>query len=113
MTLGGGALVRPGFDLMSGWIEGRAFWFVPAVLILIGGWLVYPRYRQLVTTGATYEHWSRFIVMSFAVETAVLLLITRGLCYILDVLDDRLVYLNGLLQGKLASRAPEDEVRAR
>jgi len=113
MTLGGGAPVPHGFDPMSGWIESRVFWFLPAVLLLIGGWLVYPSYRQLVATGATYEHWSRFIVMSFAVETAVLLLITRGLCYILDVLDERLVYLDGLLQGKLASRTPEYEVHER
>jgi hypothetical protein len=111
MTLGGGTPVRSNFELISAWIEGRAFWVLPSILIVAGGWLVYPSYRELVTTGATYEHWSRFIVMSFLVGTAMLLLITRGLAYILDVLGERLVYVHGLLREKLAMSAPAGEAR--
>ena len=111
MTLGGGTQVQSNSGLMSSLIEGRAFWVLPSILIVVGGWLVYPSYRELVTTGATYEHWSRFIVMSFLVGTAMLLLITRGLAYILDVLGERLVYVHGLLREKLAKRASTGEAR--
>jgi glycosyltransferase involved in cell wall biosynthesis len=77
-------------------IESRAFWLIPAVLIAAGGVLVYPSFRQLVTTGATYEHWSRFVVMSFLVGLAILLVVTRGVSFVLQLLEDRLMYLAGI-----------------
>jgi hypothetical protein len=104
MTLAGGTPSST-FDRISLLMKGRYFWLLPAVLIVIGGWLVYPSFRELVATGATYEHWSRFIVMSFLVGTAILLFITRGIDYILDILGDRLVYVSGLLNEKPASTA--------
>ena len=48
---------------------------------------------QLVTTGATYEHWSRFIVMSFLVSAALILSVTRLLDYTLGLIETRLEYL--------------------
>jgi glycosyltransferase involved in cell wall biosynthesis len=105
MTLAGGTPSGSTFDRLSHWVEGPSFWLLPAILIAIGGWLVYPSFRELVATGATYEHWSRFVVMSFFVGTAILLLITRGLGYILDLLGERLAYVNALLHEKLASNA--------
>ncbi|MGD1097256.1 MAG: glycosyltransferase family 2 protein [Bryobacteraceae bacterium] len=77
-------------------IESRAFWLIPAVLVLAGGALVYPSFRQLVTTGATFEHWSRFIVMSFLVGLAIILVVTRGVSFVLQLLEDRLIYLAGI-----------------
>ncbi len=113
MTLAAGTPSGSTFDRMSLWMKGRYFWFLPAVLIGIGGWLVYPSFRQLVATGATYEHWSRFIVMSFLVGSAILLLITRGIGYILDILGDRLTYVNSLLDEKPASRPAGGVVSSR
>jgi glycosyltransferase involved in cell wall biosynthesis len=78
-------------------IESRAFWLIPAALTVMGGALVYPSFRQLVTTGATYEHWSRFIVMSFLVGLAMILLVTRGVGFVLQLLEDRLIYLAGIV----------------
>ncbi len=91
-------LVSPGSDrsernAVAALIEGPAFWFIPAVLTFLGGVLVYPSFRQLVTTGATYEHWSRFIVMSFLIGLAIILVVTRGVSFVLRLLEDRLIYL--------------------
>jgi hypothetical protein len=41
------------------------FWLVPLVPMLAGGMLVLPSFLELIHTGATYEHWSRFIGMFF------------------------------------------------
>lgn len=101
LTISNGGSVRSYYDPLSTWVESRAFWAFPLVLIAAGGALVFPSYRQLVLTGATYEHWSRFIVMSFLVTTAVVLGITRGISAVLDLVGQRLSYL-----ASLKSRAP-------
>jgi hypothetical protein len=94
MTLAGSEPTRSLFDSVSSWMEGRFFWPVPVLLLGIGGALVYRSYRELIRTGATYEHWSRFIVMAFFVEVALLLIITRAVGFVLNLLGDRLSYMN-------------------
>jgi len=93
LTLAGSEPAQSMFDPVSAWMEGPLFWPVPLLLLAVGGALVYRSWLELVNTGATYEHWSRFIVMSFFVQTALLLLITRAVGYILKLLDERLAYL--------------------
>ncbi len=72
----------------SGW-----FWTVPLALSGAGIWLVIPSFLELVRTGATYEHWSRFIAMSFLCSTALILAVTRAIDYILNLVYERLRYL--------------------
>jgi hypothetical protein len=68
------------------------FWTVPAIFSLVGGALVLTSFTELMRTGHTYEHWSRFIAMSFLLTSAVLLLVTRALDYILDLLENQVHY---------------------
>lgn len=75
-------------------LRSRLFWPVLLGLFLAGGLLVLPSFRELIRTGATYEHWSRFIVMSFLYSIAILLLGVKVIGYALDLLADRLAYLN-------------------
>jgi glycosyltransferase involved in cell wall biosynthesis len=85
-------------------LESPFFWFLPAILVLAGGLLVLPSFLQLVHTGATYEHWSRFIAMSFLLSVAIILLATRACEYILSLLEDRLIFLRdrAIQRGKAA-----------
>jgi hypothetical protein len=62
-------------------------------LLVLGGALVAPSFLELVRTGATYEHWSRFIAMGVAVGVALTLVVTRVVDFSLDLLRDRLTYL--------------------
>lgn len=94
MALAGTEPDRSLFDSFSTWLDSRFFWLAPLVLLGSGGALVYRSYRQLVTTGATYEHWSRFIVMAFFVEVALLLIIVRAAGVVLDLVGARLSYMN-------------------
>lgn len=81
------------YRLVSWLLSIRQFWLLPLALFLCGGLLVLPSLWELVRTGATYEHWSRFIAMSFFYMVAVILIITRILDYILDLIIDRIAYL--------------------
>ncbi|MFN7971775.1 MAG: glycosyltransferase family 2 protein [Acidobacteriota bacterium] len=70
-----------------------AFWLVPLALFLAGGLLVLPSFLELLRTGHTYLHWSRFVSMSFMYEVAVILLVTRAVDYVLSLIRAQLTYL--------------------
>jgi hypothetical protein len=78
------------------WLEvffsSRWFWTVPAVLVLSGGGLVLSSFLSLLRTGAIYEHWSRFVVMSFCASSAVILVVTRLLHHALGLVEERMKY---------------------
>lgn len=69
------------------------FWYIPLALFITGGILVMPSFEELILTGATNEHWSRFIAMSFMYAVAVILIGTKLLDYSLKLLAERLDYL--------------------
>jgi len=75
-----------------GFFESRWFWTVPAVLVLGGGALVLDSFLSLLTTGAIYEHWSRFVVMSFCMSAACILSLTKVVSMVLDLVDERTRY---------------------
>lgn len=80
----------------GGWFhrvfQSPAFWILPAALVLIGGALVGTSFLELVTTGATAEHWSRFIAMSFFASLAFILVVTRVMDYSLGLMFAWLAY---------------------
>jgi hypothetical protein len=71
----------------SGW-----FWVVNAGLTIVGGSLVLGSLLQLLETGSTYEHWSRFIAMTFCLSIVTILLITRCTAYVLGLVRERVLY---------------------
>jgi len=72
------------------------FWTVPSGFVVAGGLLVLPSFLELVTSGVTFEHWSRFIAMSFLYSCALTLVVTWGMNYSLRLIADRLAYLESL-----------------
>lgn len=92
MTLGHSQL-SPRTALAKSFIHSGFFWIVCAALLIGGTALVIPSFIQLVETGATYEHWSRFIAMSLCFSIATILLATRACDYILGLLESRLEYI--------------------
>lgn len=70
----------------------------PAVVVIIitlvaGTALVYSSFIQRITTDVTYEHWSRFIVMSFCYSTSFVFITNLILDHILNLINERLMYL--------------------
>jgi glycosyltransferase involved in cell wall biosynthesis len=69
------------------------FWIVPIGFCLAGGSLVIKSLFDRITTGMTYEHWSRYVVMSFCFAVAIILSVTRIIDYVLNLVGSRLDYL--------------------
>jgi glycosyltransferase involved in cell wall biosynthesis len=79
--------------LLSNFINNSLFWYFPLTLFLIGALLVMPSFKELITTGATNEHWSRFMAMSFMYAVGIILIGTKLINYSLNLLAERLDYL--------------------
>ncbi len=67
---------------------------ISAILFaIIASLLIFRSVFDRITTGATYEHWSRFVAASFFYIIAFILLISVAINYILSLIDERLRYL--------------------
>ncbi len=66
------------------------------MLLALGAGLVVYSFVERVTTGVTYEHWSRFIAMSFLFAVGLILSVTRVIDYFLNLVTGRLTYLRTL-----------------
>jgi hypothetical protein len=78
----------------STWLfQTRWFWTVPVGFSVVGGLLVVSSLFDRLTTGMTYEHWSRYVVMSFCFAVAIILWVTRAIDYVLTLVGSRLEYL--------------------
>ncbi|MCB1032220.1 MAG: hypothetical protein KDD47_00105, partial [Acidobacteria bacterium] len=84
-------------------LTSPAFWVLPTALLGAGGWLVWHSFRDLLVTGATTEHWSRFVAMAFLASVALILVVTRILDHSLSLIGGWLGY-RGRLGGTTASR---------
>jgi glycosyltransferase involved in cell wall biosynthesis len=73
--------------------QAQWFWAAPIGFCLVGGALVLASLLDLLATGMTYEHWSRYVAMSFCFAVAIILSVTRVIDYVLNLVDSRLEYL--------------------
>jgi len=79
---------------LSSWLfQARWFWAMPIAFYLVGGLLVVSSLFDRLTTGLTYEHWSRYVVMSFCFAVAMILSVTRITDYVMNLVGGRLNYL--------------------
>jgi hypothetical protein len=79
---------------LSAWLfQTRWFWTVPIGFSLVGTSLVLTSVLNRIETGMTYEHWSRYVVMSFCFAVAIILSVTRIIDYVLSLVGTRVEYL--------------------
>lgn len=79
---------------LTNWLfQSTWFWTVPLGFYLVGLLLVASSLFDRITTGMTYEHWSRYVVMSFCFAVGIVLSVTRLIDYVLKLVDSRLEYL--------------------
>jgi len=96
---------------LTAWLfRARWFWAVPIGFAVLGASLVISSLLQRLTTGLTYEHWSRYVVMSFCFAVAIILAITRIIDYVLNLVSDRLEYLKMRTSPAAFSQSPEMSV---
>jgi hypothetical protein len=82
-------------DPLPAFFGSTWFWTVPVLLFGVGVVLVIPSLLELVHTGATFEHWSRFIAMSTLLSCALILVVTRVVDYALGLIAAELAFLRG------------------
>jgi len=85
--------------LVGRFLHGPWLWIVVSTFLLFAAILVLPSFLQLVRTGGTYEHWSRFIAASVLVGVSLTMLVARVLDYTLDLLAARLAFLREEPEG--------------
>lgn len=90
ITLAGG-ITRNKFSIYS-IFKPRISWWIIGLTLSIGIALVYQSVVQRITTGVTYEHWSRFVAMSFFFSTAFVFIVTLVIDYVLCLINERLRY---------------------
>jgi glycosyltransferase involved in cell wall biosynthesis len=90
---------RPVHTLLSRLFASVWFWLAPLALAALGVALVVPSLLELAQTGATYEHWSRFIAMSFFLSSAFTLVVARVMDHSVNLIAGKLDY----------ARRPPDE----
>jgi len=85
-------IARPVGEARSRLLTSRLFWLIPGVCFLAGAALVLASFFELLRTGETYEHWSRFVAMSFFWSIGSVFAVTRIMDYVLDLLAAQLAY---------------------
>jgi hypothetical protein len=85
--------------LVGRFLHGPWLWIVVTTFLLFATVLVLPSFLELVRTGGTYEHWSRFIAASVLVGVSLTMLVARVLDYTLDLLAARLAFLREEPEG--------------
>ena len=83
------------YRLLDGFFASSLFWMVPTAFAVGGGILVLPSFLELVATGSTYEHWSRFIAMSFFLSVSIVLGVTKAIGFVIDLMGEKLEFLRG------------------
>jgi hypothetical protein len=80
-------------NVLEWFFSSRLVWVVVPLLLVAGGLLVLPSFLELVRTGATYEHWSRFIAMSFCWSVAFIIIVTWMVDYTLGLISAQLAFM--------------------
>lgn len=79
--------------LLTNFFQSYLFWVIILILFFAGSFLVFPSLIELIQTGHTSEHWSRFLVMMMFYSVAIILMVTRALIYTLDLIAARVTFL--------------------
>ena len=67
--------------------------YVAVIISIIGIYLIKDSLFDKLTLGTTDEHWSRYLTMSFFVSAAFILILSKIVDYILNLVQDRVKYL--------------------
>lgn len=87
--------------------RSRWFWAVPALCAVLGVGLVLSSVVERLRTGGTYEHWSRYVAMTFWLSNALILAVARAIDYCIGIVHKRMNYLKQQLSIDLPAVGPE------
>lgn len=71
----------------------KFIWAVPLLGTLLGLFLIGDSLYNRIFMGETYEHWSRYVAMSFFVSVAFIVMATKSIEHVLKLISERLKYV--------------------
>ncbi|MDP6908596.1 MAG: hypothetical protein QF371_03775, partial [Flavobacteriales bacterium] len=83
-------------SLVSRIYSSKIIWIIPLLGVLLGLSLVGDSLLNRVLMGETNEHWSRYVAMSFFVSVAFIVLVTKSIENVLQLIESRLDYLQSV-----------------
>jgi len=89
---------RPKGEVIRGSMIARVYssglmWAVPILGTLLGLFLIADSLIDRILMGQTYEHWSRYVAMSFFVTVSFIVLVTKCIEQVLHLIAGRLEYM--------------------
>jgi len=92
ITLSGNNQKRPLQIISSRFFDSNLSHWFAGIFTIFGFLLVASSIKDRLTLGSTFEHWSRYMVMSFFFFLSAIIWIGKGLNFILGLIEDRLLY---------------------
>lgn len=80
------------YSLVYKFFSSKIIWYVCGIMVFAGVGMIYDSVVERVTTGYTFEHWSRYIASSTLLILAAVFLLFKGINYSLSKIKTRLVY---------------------
>ncbi|MDZ4845263.1 MAG: glycosyltransferase family 2 protein [Chitinophagales bacterium] len=80
-------------SLLSKIYSSGYIWWVPVFGTLLGILLIGDSLYNRFLMGETYEHWSRYVAMSFFISIAFITLATKSIAHVLKLISERLDYM--------------------
>ena len=80
-------------SFLSKFFNSKLLWITVFLFLIFGISLVFKSFTERFSSGLTYEHWSRYLSMTFLYSISFILIITKVFDYILNLVIDRQIYL--------------------
>ena len=80
-------------SLLAKIYSSRFIWLAPVLGSILGILLIGDSLYNRFFMGETYEHWSRYVAMSFFISIAFITLATKSIEHVLKLISARLDYM--------------------
>ena len=93
LTVSKPVIDREGISFTSKLFSSRLIWVVPVLGTLLGLLLIGDSLYERLYMGETYEHWSRYVAMSFFISVSFIVLATKSIAHVLKLISARMDYI--------------------
>ena len=93
LTVSKPVIDREGISFTSKLFSSRLIWVVPVLGMLLGLLLIGDSLYDRLYIGETYEHWSRYVAMSFFISVSFIVLATKSIAHVLKLISARMDYI--------------------
>jgi glycosyltransferase involved in cell wall biosynthesis len=100
LTVSKPVIDREGSSFTSKLFSSRLIWVVPVLGTLLGLLLIGDSLYDRLYIGETYEHWSRYVAMSFFISVSFIVLATKSIAHVLKLISARMDYIQSDEYGR-------------